>query len=89
MCDETLYVVKCTLSPFEEYIFFFTREALLNRVLSAKAGPCIVPNELSIGQNSALNVHTQIRGGLYRFTLGKLMANLHQIQNVLRMLRIT
>jgi hypothetical protein len=60
--------------------FNFTREGL-NRALSAKAGPFTDPMILaSSWQNSALNAHTLVRGGKYPISLGRLMANLQQIQ---------
>jgi len=47
ICDETLYRLLNAHYPHLKNTFVFTREAL-NRVLSAKAGPCIAPNELSL-----------------------------------------
>ena len=47
ICDETLYRLLNAHYPNLKNTFVFTREAL-NRVLSAKAGPCIAPNELSL-----------------------------------------
>ena len=47
ICNETLYRLLNAHYPHLKNTFVFTREAL-NRVLSAKAGPCIAPNELSL-----------------------------------------
>jgi hypothetical protein len=45
ICDETLYRLSNAHYPHLKNTFVFTREAL-NRVLSAKAGPCIAPYEV-------------------------------------------
>ena len=47
ICNETLYRLLNGHYPHLKNTFVFTREAL-NHVLSAKAGPCIAPNELSL-----------------------------------------
>ena len=47
ICDETLYRLLNAHYPHLKNTFVFTREAL-NHVNSAKAGPCIAPNELSL-----------------------------------------
>ncbi len=47
ICDETLYRLLNAHYPNLKNTFVFTREAL-NRVLSAKAGTCMAPNELSL-----------------------------------------
>jgi hypothetical protein len=47
ICDATLYRLLNAHYPHLKNTFVFTREAL-NRVLSAKACPCIAPNELSL-----------------------------------------
>ena len=47
ICDETLYRLLNAHYPNLKNTFVLTCEAL-NRVLSAKAGPCIAPNELSL-----------------------------------------
>ena len=47
ICDETLYRLLNAHYPNLKNTFVFTRVAL-NRVLSAKAGTCIAPNDLSL-----------------------------------------
>jgi hypothetical protein len=65
MCDETIFRILNSHYPHLKNAFNFTRKGL-NRVLSAKAGPCTVqnPHAIYIAQFKLI-AHTLVIGGRY------------------------